>query len=627
MSPHSPSPFLVRVIDSSRYRDYFFIAIIGLLPIACAYVIGAHRTSDGYLGYWQAPNWMFLSLTLSFCLFIVRWSMDRIAAVAAEKLEQQPPSIVALIQHEGDRQCFYRALRNALLSRWVLLSALTITAVITILDLSSVAGIYIRSYFGSGFDSAGAGIEKDWSIFFTSTSGIGRAQNLVLVVLAYGVQFIAVFLAILLVIWSLVHNLFFLRHIYQRRRVVGGDSGMLIKIDLLDPDKCFGFRKAYRAFNTQVLWLIIAGSLLLLSRFVNVAAHKADTHSLFPDVGQWIIAITWICGLLVISLPGAVKLLPRLAFGAADNRELSLHGYLREFIPEENWPRRGPPTRSDIDRMAALFAEHSFWPTGDNRARQLFFFAYLVLLVLLVPDPGIVVAAIAPSLGISGSAGILVPLILLGFGLMILGAWAATRTSFFLFDRVLAFVDDRLIQKRRQVHSDATLDPYRFATTRKSTTGVFISYRRSISASDAARLHEYLAHHIESDRIFMDIFGIGDGSDFVARIAEAIRVSDVLLVLINKQWLTVADGDGNRRLFNPDDHVCKEIQLALEAGLNIIPVLFDGAKMPAESDLPASIKSLHRRNAREISYSRWEYDVGELLKGIQSTDRMTGEHR
>jgi hypothetical protein len=43
--------------------------------------------------------------------------------------------------------------------------------------------------------------------------------------------------------------------------------------------------------------------------------------------------------------------------------------------------------------------------------------------------------------------------------------------------------------------------------------------------------------------------------------------------------------------------------------------------MPSEADLPNDLNKLAGRNALEISDSRWEYDVGVLIKNLESLAR------
>ena len=55
-------------------------------------------------------------------------------------------------------------------------------------------------------------------------------------------------------------------------------------------------------------------------------------------------------------------------------------------------------------------------------------------------------------------------------------------------------------------------------------------------------------------RIFMDLDSIEAGLDFAEVIRDAVNSCAVLVALIGRQWATVTDENGGRRLDNPDDY-------------------------------------------------------------------------
>jgi hypothetical protein len=155
---------------------------------------------------------------------------------------------------------------------------------------------------------------------------------------------------------------------------------------------------------------------------------------------------------------------------------------------------------------------------------------------------------------------------------------------------------------------------------------VFISYRREDSAGHAGRLHDSLQSHFGGDNVFMDLNDIDSGTKFVDVIRSAIRSSDVVLAVIGRQWLTCSSG-GTRRLDLPNDFVRTEIGLALEQGVPVIPVLVQGASMPAEASLPAPLKQLASHDAHDLSDERWTYDVGRLIDATEKLAGKTGRPR
>ena len=107
------------------------------------------------------------------------------------------------------------------------------------------------------------------------------------------------------------------------------------------------------------------------------------------------------------------------------------------------------------------------------------------------------------------------------------------------------------------------------------------------------------------------------GRDFIEAIQEALDSCAVLVALIGRQWTTIADEQGRRRLDSPDDFVRAEVRTALDRGVRVIPVLVDRAKPPRQQELPAELHQLARLNAFDLSYDRFQYDAGQLLDLIQ----------
>jgi hypothetical protein len=146
---------------------------------------------------------------------------------------------------------------------------------------------------------------------------------------------------------------------------------------------------------------------------------------------------------------------------------------------------------------------------------------------------------------------------------------------------------------------------------------VFISYRRDDSEGYAGRLYDRLSVHFGDERIFMDVDTIEPGVDFVQEIEKAVNSCDVLPALIGPLWLTATDKQGKLRLENPEDFVRLEIAAALERGIRVIPVLVQGASMPQSLALPENLRPLARRNAIELSHSRFSTDVDRVIRAIE----------
>lgn len=142
---------------------------------------------------------------------------------------------------------------------------------------------------------------------------------------------------------------------------------------------------------------------------------------------------------------------------------------------------------------------------------------------------------------------------------------------------------------------------------------IFISYRRDDSSAYVGRLHDNLSARFTQEQVFIDIERIEPGEDFVKVIEGAVGSCSVLLAVIGRDWLKSTDGQTDR-LHNPYDFVRLEIRAALDRGIRVIPVLVQGARMPAELDLPADLAALARRQAHTIGEGHyWKADVDRLI--------------
>ena len=148
--------------------------------------------------------------------------------------------------------------------------------------------------------------------------------------------------------------------------------------------------------------------------------------------------------------------------------------------------------------------------------------------------------------------------------------------------------------------------------------GVFISYRRQDSQSAAGRLADHLKDHLQGVPIFRDVETIEPGVDFIDAINRALKSCSVLLAVMGQRWLTIADATGRRRIDDPHDYNRLEVAAALKrSDVRVIPVLVEGAQMPATEDLPDDLKSLSRRNAIELTDKRWDYDISKLVETLR----------
>lgn len=173
---------------------------------------------------------------------------------------------------------------------------------------------------------------------------------------------------------------------------------------------------------------------------------------------------------------------------------------------------------------------------------------------------------------------------------------------------------ENLIERRKHRSLQAFLEPF----VRPSDNAFFLSYRRDQSSFVARSLRSALTARFGDGCVFMDETTIDPGQEWPRKIEEAILGCSALLVIIGPYWLAARDAvSGLRRLDNPRDWV----RLEIEGGLarpqaTVIPVLVDGATMPAGSDLPPSIQPLSDREAFVLAGANLDREVGALIDGI-----------
>jgi hypothetical protein len=148
-------------------------------------------------------------------------------------------------------------------------------------------------------------------------------------------------------------------------------------------------------------------------------------------------------------------------------------------------------------------------------------------------------------------------------------------------------------------------------------SAIFISYRRDDTEGQAGRLFDELAEHFGHDAVFMDVAALTPGHDFRRAIDEHVATCGVLLAIIGRQWLSLRDEAGGRRIDDPLDFVRLEVASALRRDIPVVPVLVQGAHMPRAAELPEDLQPLVYRNAVSVSHAMWESDVQVLVKALR----------
>jgi hypothetical protein len=142
---------------------------------------------------------------------------------------------------------------------------------------------------------------------------------------------------------------------------------------------------------------------------------------------------------------------------------------------------------------------------------------------------------------------------------------------------------------------------------------IFISYRRDDSAIMCGSIYDRLTEIFGLDTVFKDVDMIPVGVNFERFIETTLRQCVAQVVVIGPRWVSIASANGARRLDDPADFVRLEVESALKSGLTIIPVLVQGATMPAAEDLPESLRPLADLQPVTIRYApAFDADMRDL---------------
>lgn len=148
--------------------------------------------------------------------------------------------------------------------------------------------------------------------------------------------------------------------------------------------------------------------------------------------------------------------------------------------------------------------------------------------------------------------------------------------------------------------------------------GIFVSYRREDSGGYAGRIADGLQQRFGAEAIFRDVDSLRGGLSFETALDQRLRQCDAMVVVIGRQWASIADPHGRPRLLAADDWVRREIEEGLRRGIPVIPVLVGGATLPRKDELPESLQPLLVRQAIELRDGRaWKGDLRLLGDDIE----------
>lgn len=155
---------------------------------------------------------------------------------------------------------------------------------------------------------------------------------------------------------------------------------------------------------------------------------------------------------------------------------------------------------------------------------------------------------------------------------------------------------------------------------------IFICYRRLLAAHCAGRIREGLVERFGPEAVFRDHDNIPLGSDYRVVLNDAVQTCKVMVAIIAPGWESVTDSDtGALRLAQDNDYVRIEIATALTRNISLIPVLVEGASLPAPDTLPGAIKDVvFRQHITVRQDPDFVTDLERLTNGIAEILSVSG---
>jgi TIR domain len=148
---------------------------------------------------------------------------------------------------------------------------------------------------------------------------------------------------------------------------------------------------------------------------------------------------------------------------------------------------------------------------------------------------------------------------------------------------------------------------------------IFISYRRSDTRHIAGRIYDRLKTEISERDIFFDVGTMPIGVNFKQHIASTLEDTAVVVAVVGEKWVNRTWKWSRLLAFlgSSEDFVKSEIDLALDLGVPIIPVVVDNVTMPGKRELPKSMAEFASLHAASVRSGRdFDADMRLVLSRI-----------
>jgi hypothetical protein len=155
---------------------------------------------------------------------------------------------------------------------------------------------------------------------------------------------------------------------------------------------------------------------------------------------------------------------------------------------------------------------------------------------------------------------------------------------------------------------------------------IFINYRHEDMPFAAMMLYRELKERFGEENIFFDEGTLQPGMRFLEEIRSHLTDgAGAFIAMIGSKWMPTMIAHRQR---GDQDYVIKEIDLALQNGWTVIPVLVDDANLPDPLQLPPAVRDLPGGQAARFRQINLDDDVKNLsarLNEIRSSKNRKGD--
>ena len=156
---------------------------------------------------------------------------------------------------------------------------------------------------------------------------------------------------------------------------------------------------------------------------------------------------------------------------------------------------------------------------------------------------------------------------------------------------------------------------------------VFVSYRYGDNEYAVVQVVRYLdsfmsSRLLNSSKVFYDKDEVDAGGSISTTIREAIKECEVVIVIIGRQWLSMTDNEGQRKIDNDQDYTRLELEAAFEMDKHVIPVLIESATVPSREELPQLLRRLSDNSGIKVRPDERNFmsDMRAVLAGLKRLD-------